>query len=171
MFIINSTLILVLTISLITDLKERKIYNKVLFPAIIIAFIMSFYLYGLPGLFKSVSGLFAGIGLLLIPYLMGGMGAGDVKLLGTIGALKGSAFVFYAFIYTALAGGVIALGIVLYQKNWLVFKRVGRAFLALWLRIKGIKIPVVATDYSSVMYPYGVAIVCGTVITIGLRGW
>ncbi len=58
---------------------------------------------------QSLSGLFLGMLLMLPGYLLGATGAGDVKLLGAAGAVLGLAQVPFAFLYTAVAGGVFAV--------------------------------------------------------------
>ena len=47
---------------------------------------------------------------MFIPFALGGMGAGDVKLMGVVGALKGPEFVWVAFLASAMAGGILAIG-------------------------------------------------------------
>jgi prepilin peptidase CpaA len=64
---------------------------------------------GWSGLLTSVSGLALGIGLLLLPWLMGGFGAGDVKALGALGALIGPKPLLHVFVYMALFGGAMAV--------------------------------------------------------------
>lgn len=64
---------------------------------------------GVSGLATAVLGMVTGLGLLIIPYLMGGMGAGDVKALAALGALLGPAVIFQVFLYTGLIGGVMAV--------------------------------------------------------------
>jgi prepilin peptidase CpaA len=66
---------------------------------------------GVSGLtvFASVLGFALGLGLMLPGYIFGATGAGDVKLLAAAGALLGPAHIALAFLYTALAGGVLAL--------------------------------------------------------------
>lgn len=98
-----------IAISIYTDLRSRRIYNWVVVPAAIGGLALNSWNAGLTGLGQSLSGLALGTGLLLIPFLLGGIGAGDVKLLGAVGALKGIGFVCTAFAVTALAGGVISL--------------------------------------------------------------
>jgi len=61
------------------------------------------------GLLFSFMGLLTGFSLLLIPYLMGGMGAGDVKALAALGSLLGAGSVLQVFLYGALAGGILAM--------------------------------------------------------------
>ncbi len=50
-----------------------------------------------------------GIALLLTPYWLGGMGAGDVKLVGALGAWLGPGDTFWLAMYTGIAGAVAAL--------------------------------------------------------------
>jgi prepilin peptidase CpaA len=58
---------------------------------------------------QSLGGLLLGMLLMLPGYLIGATGAGDVKLLGAAGAVLGVRVVPLAFVYTAIAGGVLAL--------------------------------------------------------------
>jgi prepilin peptidase CpaA len=67
------------------------------------------YSAGASGLLFSVLGILTGFSLLFLPYLMGGMGAGDVKALAALGALLGPGAIFQVFLYTGLIGGVLAL--------------------------------------------------------------
>lgn len=77
---------LTLGIAVVTDWREHKIYNKLLVPAFFLALLLHTFQGGLSGLTSSLLGAATGFALLLLPYLMGGMGAGDVKLLAVIGA-------------------------------------------------------------------------------------
>jgi prepilin peptidase CpaA len=56
----------------------------------------------------ALIGLVIGLALMLPGHLFGATGAGDVKLFAAMGALLGPASIVGAFLYTALAGGVIA---------------------------------------------------------------
>lgn len=64
---------------------------------------------GWSGALFSLGGLTLGIGLLIIPWLMGGFGAGDVKALGALGALIGPAALLHVFVYMAFFGGAMAV--------------------------------------------------------------
>lgn len=157
---INLVLIIVLLICLITDLKSRKIYNKVLFPTLVIAFVGHFIISGWAGLSAVSLGFLLGLAILLIPFLLGGMGAGDVKLLAVIGALKGSAFVFTTAIYMALVGGIIALVIIFIKKG-----RVKGLFYHFWAKKHGIDLPYEKSTLSAT-FPYGVAIFAGALLAL-----
>jgi prepilin peptidase CpaA len=133
MVAVDSLLIGILAVCVVTDLKSRTIYNAVTFPGTIGGLILQTVFHGVPGLADAVFGLAVGFGILLIPYLLGGMGAGDVKLLAMVGAFKGLAFVLFTSVYMALIGGAIALALLLMRKG--VFERLKRVvFSAALLR-------------------------------------
>ncbi len=156
-------LVILLAVCLYTDLRFKKIYNVVLVPVAIFAIVAAFYSGSGAGI-ESVKGLLLGIGLMLIPFALGGMGAGDVKLMGVVGALKGPQFVFTAFLAAAIAGGIMAL---------IAMLRAGRlkqGLLSVWysfLSLIGIipKINLLGTlddAHEGWSIPYGAAITIGT---------
>jgi prepilin peptidase CpaA len=101
------------------DLRTQRIPNILTLPLILIALVYHGISSGTSGLLFSLAGLGAGIGLLLFPYLMGGMGAGDAKLLGAVGAFVGARGVFIAFLFTAVAGGFYALLLLVMKRRQL----------------------------------------------------
>lgn len=116
---IDILLVALIVVCVFTDLTERKIYNIVLFPAVIAALAYHIYTAGMSGGLFSIKGLLIGMALLLVPYIMGGIGAGDVKFLGAIGSLKGSAFIFATFLAGAIVGGIMAVFCLLKNKRLL----------------------------------------------------
>jgi prepilin peptidase CpaA len=58
---------------------------------------------------SALAGFTLGLVLLLPGHLIGATGAGDVKLFAALGAWLGPAGIGMAFLYTALAGGVLAV--------------------------------------------------------------
>lgn len=157
----NAILIIVLVVSLFTDLKERKILNAVTVPAAIVGLCYNFATGGLAGVKFALSGLLVGTGLLLIPFLMGGIGAGDVKLLGAVGAVKGPVFAVNAGLCSAMAGGIFVLGLLVYRGILLEVLRNtawGLATLGGSFLTKG--------SMTGGNFPYGVAIFAGTVFTL-----
>jgi prepilin peptidase CpaA len=57
----------------------------------------------------SLLGIALGVLLMLPGHVLGATGAGDVKLMGAVGAFTGPALVIAAFLATAITGGVLAL--------------------------------------------------------------
>jgi prepilin peptidase CpaA len=167
--LIDMVLVLVLVICFITDFKHQKIYNVVVFPSIGIAFMLNILLSGFSGLLVSLLGLITGLVILMIPYVLGAMGAGDVKLLSLIGAFKGSIFVLNTSVYMALTGGIIALIIIMFRKQTISFFKT--FFLWLFYFFSGVKykIEFPASSFSK-KYPYGTAIVLGALICLLFEG-
>jgi prepilin peptidase CpaA len=92
-----------------TDTIKSKIPNILNLCLLIAGFSINIMAMGLQGFLASLAGLGLGIGLLLLPYLLGGMGAGDVKALGALGALIGPISILHVFVYMGLFGGGFAL--------------------------------------------------------------
>ena len=161
-------LLIVLTISVITDLKSRKIYNVVIYPALLITFAIHFTRGGWEAFSHSFIGFLTGFGLLLIPYFLGGMGAGDVKLLGLVGAMYGAAFVFQAFLYTAIIGAIIAIIILVARKGMVKSILYYIASLRNGIVLKG----ALNQGALTATYPYGVAIAGGSIVSLVMaQGW
>lgn len=165
MAIADYLLILVVAICAYTDIKSKKIYNAVLFPAAAIGLVSNFYSGGLAGGFSGIKGMMLGMALLLVPFIMGGMGAGDVKLLGVVGAFKGPDFVWSVFLYTAIVGGLISIMIMVRSGD---FPARVRAVILTLLSLFGIipRLNVLDTIYgsSTQTFPYGIAIAAGTAL-------
>lgn len=163
-------LCLILIISLITDIKKRKILNIVTLPAILLGFVFYTVTLGWEGFLFSGKGFLVGLGVLLIPYLLGGMGAGDVKLMAAIGALTGATFTFYAFIYTGLVGGIIAVILIIKSRGLLNsiksgFFAIKSVFFRMFLLRGSLGEMVIHNNKpteSKIVFPYAIAITLGT---------
>jgi prepilin peptidase CpaA len=54
-----------------------------------------------------------GLGLFILPFMLGGIGGGDVKLFAALGAWMGAELVAYIGLFAAVAGGIMAFFILL----------------------------------------------------------
>jgi prepilin peptidase CpaA len=104
-FLASSFLLLICT----TDTHLSQIPNAATFTLILVALTYQVSSLGAPGLQTFFLGFATGFALLIVPYLMGGMGAGDVKALAALGALLGPGTIFQVFLYTGLVGGLMAI--------------------------------------------------------------
>jgi prepilin peptidase CpaA len=95
------------------DLKFGKIPNWMTIPAILFGLSYHVLSGGREGLFYSVQGLILGMGLLLVPFMMGGMGGGDVKLLGAIGSYVGPMMTLRIFMVSAVLGLIVSLIVII----------------------------------------------------------
>ena len=103
--------ILVGVAAVIDDLRRRQIANWI--PLAACAGGLGWHVGqdGWKGGLYALGGAAAGFGVFLIFYLLGGMGGGDVKLMAGFGALLGAGRLLEAALWTAGAGGLIALGV------------------------------------------------------------
>jgi prepilin peptidase CpaA len=97
----------------VTDLQSSKIPNWLTVSAMTSGLFSHSLLNGLAGLLFSAKGLGLGLALFLIFYVMGGMGAGDVKLLAAVGSFIGAEGVVSAGIMAMLLGGLYAIAIMI----------------------------------------------------------
>lgn len=100
--------VIVTAIAIWCDCKERRIPNRFVVAGIIAGLALGLVTGGLRGLGESVLGLFAGGAILFVPFALGWMGAGDVKLLAAIGAILGPKGAAYSILYGAIVGGIIS---------------------------------------------------------------
>jgi prepilin peptidase CpaA len=108
----------ILILSALIDFRRQKIPNLITYPSMVIALSYHVAMRGIDGLLFSLAGLAIGIIVFLVPYLMGGMGAGDAKLMGVVGALIGAKGVIFAFLCTAIVGGIYALVLILVHRAY-----------------------------------------------------
>jgi prepilin peptidase CpaA len=114
---------------------------------------------GAIGLLHVMAGLFAGLALLMMPYLLGGMGAGDVKAMGALGALTGATAVFHIFLYVSLIGGLIA--VLLYLGSGRNLEKIGTGCKALRLFLYTRDLQLLKPAPTNMKYPYAAAIAFG----------
>lgn len=111
-------LISVLLSASISDLKERRIPNDLIVIGLALGFSLSALLPG-GSLLESVFGAFVGFLVYLPFFLFGWMGAGDVKLLSVVGAHTGWPYVLSVVPLIALIGGLVALAVIYYNRQFL----------------------------------------------------
>jgi prepilin peptidase CpaA len=103
--------IIVATVTLasaLTDVRRGKVYNWLTYPAALIGLVLSFF-FAPPDPWQSALGLGGALLMYGILRKVGSMGAGDVKLMAAIGALKGLPFVVFSSIYIILIAACTAL--------------------------------------------------------------
>ena len=98
-------------IATIGDLAHRRIPNALSLATAAAGVVLASA--GLTGitLWSSLAGLGIGFALMMPGHVLGATGAGDVKLFAAAGTLLGAAQTFEAFLFVAIAGGVVALAV------------------------------------------------------------
>lgn len=99
---IKIVLLLFLLAACYTDINYRRIPNLLTYPLMLTG--LAYNTYAGPGWLFSVLGILTGLALLLLPYMLYGMGAGDVKLLMGVGSVLGYQYTMY----TGIAAGMLA---------------------------------------------------------------
>jgi prepilin peptidase CpaA len=101
--------LIVLAVATFTDLRNRRIPNWLVLPFLVAGIGVSGWLHGWHGIGQSFAGLLLALAIYGTLFLMGGMGAGDVKLCAAIGTWIGPGQMFVALVMTSIAGGIIIL--------------------------------------------------------------
>ena len=157
-------LALMLAVAVYLELKELRIPNWLTFSGMALGLLIS-YLDGKASFWSSLGGLTIGFGFLFIFYVFGGVGGGDVKLMGAAGTLMGAKLIEPALFYTAFIGAFLAVIMVVWQKNFWTRIFCGFQQLAFWR--KGGKSAMPPSIPLTV--PYGLAIAIGCLVALFMR--
>ncbi len=96
----------------VVDLRTRRIPNAITLTTAVVGIVFAVTGVTHVTLLESLGGAIVGALLMMPGYLFGATGAGDVKALGAAGALLGIRRIPVAFLYTAVAGGLVALVVI-----------------------------------------------------------
>jgi prepilin peptidase CpaA len=146
------------------DWRTQRIPNYLTYGGALAGIVFQTAVMGWAGLVQALLGLFLGLVLLLLPYILGGMGAGDVKALAALGAWLGPMGCFSVFCYMGLAGGLMSLGVLIRNGTLWNYLRRGWILLHNLVLCRGQKIIVETLTPTSELtpgLPYGVAIALG----------
>jgi prepilin peptidase CpaA len=102
----------------VIDLRTRRIPNILTATLAAIGVGLAAAGFGRVGLGAALLGCLLGLAFMMPGHIFGATGAGDVKLLAAAGALLGPTDTIYAFLYTAIAGGVLALVVAVARRRF-----------------------------------------------------
>ncbi|MDP6444581.1 MAG: prepilin peptidase [Pirellulaceae bacterium] len=176
---------LVLIVAAVIDGVQLKVPNWITFPMILTGWAYSAYAFGWEGFGWSMVGAVVGLGLLLPAYAIGGMGAGDVKLLAGVGSwmyvmldatqpeTNTAMAMLYSFAVSAVIGALLAVAMVVLRKSW------SKHYNQFWLilnEIGAVKSPTQLSEIaaerksSMLLLPYGIPIAIGTIAYFAWTG-
>jgi prepilin peptidase CpaA len=109
-----------------TDVWKFRVYNILTIPLILSGIAYHCVTNQWSGFANSLLGTAFGISVLLVPYILGLMGGGDVKLLAGLGAWLGLPLTAAVFVASALIAGGYALALIVIRgkirENWAMLK-------------------------------------------------
>ena len=158
------------------DYAQRRVPNWLNATLIVVGFAVQAAYFGTSGVMTGLWGLLIGFGLLIVPWMMNGMGAGDVKLMAAIGVWMGPMLTFYSFALGAVIGGVAAIVMILSTGrlrmacgNLGIILAKCSSRQTLFSEFGGAK----TFGTSSQLLPYGVPLTAGTLIVLAAKmcGW
>ena len=157
----------VLVAASVTELKVGKIYNWLTYPAILAGLAFGAVRGAVEagsawdGFVNHALGFALAFGVLFLAYLLGGMGGGDVKLMGAVGAFLGWPAALYATFYSFLVGAALGLVLMVWRgQTRAVVRRLGVAIRL--LPVPGVR-PDEAIPPGSLQVPFGLAACIGSV--------
>ena len=150
------------SVATVVDLRTRRIPNEL--TAAMAGLGLGLAATGLSGVsvWASVFGLVLGLALMMPGHLLGATGAGDVKLMAAVGAIVGPPTVVRAFLFTAVAGGALAL-IVAIQRRRLTATLAGTGQL---MSGSTEARAVIRSERSANRFAYGPAIAIGSILAV-----
>ena len=162
---------LILIEAAIIDGRTFRVPNWLTYHFLAGGLIFAFWKGGSALLLTSMAGAAVGLLTLLPLYSIGGMGAGDVKLMAGVGAWIGPWLTLWAFASAAIVGAVIAAGMIAYSGN--LYRHLAMIH-TISSEVVTVRNPVVLSERAKerkptmMLLPYGIPIAVGS---IGYFAW
>lgn len=158
----------VLTACVISDLRTRRIPNAITGPGVAAGVLLNCAVHGLDGLVAALGGLVLALVILTPPFALGGIGGGDVKMMGAAGSFLGPTLLAVALLLGVILGGGVAVASAMRRG------RLRDTLRHTWAMASGavlarstapLRRP--ATLPDRIWLPYSVPLALGTALTIG----
>ena len=153
-----------LSLVVFEDVRRMRIPNALTFPALLLALAGAAASGGTPALAGALLGALAALVLLLGPYALGWLGAGDVKAMLVLGALFGARALLPLFLWMVGAGGVLALAYLVLRGE--LVELLTRWLLSLQTTLATRRLhffPAPRGSAAASGLPFGVAMACGAI--------
>lgn len=162
-------LLLILLAAVWIDVRRHRIPNVLSLGAIFLGLGLQGWALGTDGVLIGLGGL--GVGLLIFSpfYLLGGMGAGDVKLMAAVGTFVGPIGTVLAAGVSLVVGSVLGLLVLLARRGALAaLHRYASALKVLFFTGTLSYVPPQPEEAAATRFPYALAIAGGTVAALWL---
>jgi prepilin peptidase CpaA len=146
-------------VSTVIDLRTRRVPNRLTFTIALGGLLLAAF--GLSGVTLAAAclGALLGLTLMMPSHVIGATGAGDVKLFAAAGTLLGPMGIATAFVYTVIAGGVLAFAVALWRRRLAVTL----ARTATLVRTAGANADDIERSSTDNRFAYAPAIAIGTI--------
>jgi prepilin peptidase CpaA len=162
--ILQILLALIVLIAAVYDIRFRRIPNWLTLLGVVLGFGLNLFLFEASGLRLAAFGLGLAFLIYFPLYLLRGMGAGDVKLMGAIGSIVGPWNWFGIFILTNIFGGLAAVTLLLFKGRLLkTFANVGYMLKEMLF----LRAPYMKKEELDVKNPKALTLPHGVMIAVG----
>jgi prepilin peptidase CpaA len=161
------------SIAAVTDVWKFKVYNLLTLPLLASGLLYHVINGGAVGFAGSFLGALVGFGIMIFLYVMGGMGAGDVKFVTALGAWLGLPMTLYVLLAGCIAAGVYAVVLLVTTAS---FRETLLNIQLLWLRVAclgrhlgsedRVETEVKRSDRRRRLIPFSAMIALGLVATV-----
>lgn len=153
-----------LAIAVVTDVRTRRIPNALTASMAAAGLGLAAVGVGVT-LTQALLGLLVGLAVMMPGHVIGATGAGDVKLLAAIGSLVGPSTALQVCLYSAVAGGVLAVAVA--ARRGLLSSTLHNA-TQLVVAPAGARDAIAASPRAN-RFAYGPAIALGTLVALAVR--
>lgn len=160
-FIAVALLLGLLGIAVVSDLRRHRIPNLLVLLGLILGVGSQAYASGAMGAGYGVLGLLVGFAVFLPLYALGGMAAGDVKLMAMVGSFLSPQSALWVAALSLIAGAMCAVLIIFVRGQ--LQQTFGRYWLILRARTYFAPAP---DEVAGKPFPYSVAVLLGTLASI-----
>jgi prepilin peptidase CpaA len=151
----------------LTDVVSHRIPNRLTYLGMLVAIVGRWGLEGWHGLGSALLGGLIGGGAFLAFFLVHAMGAGDVKLITAVGCFAGVSHTLEIVLATALAGGILALALAIWQRRlWRLLVNVVELIRFHMLAGAEVHPTLNLSNPEATRLPYGVAIAAGALYSV-----
>lgn len=175
-FVVTTVMALV---AAVIDFRRFRVPNVLTFPLCISGLAFHTGVNGLSGLQYGFGGIVVGVLILLVFYVLGVMGAGDVKLLAAIGAWIGGPNTVYVFCVAGVVTGIHSLVVLAWQRR---LREVPAMFQVTLIQVMTLGRHIARSDSASLsatvqrpdrhryVMPFAVMIAIGVVV-VAAKSW
>jgi len=161
---LTASLVLLVLLAAVFDLWKRRIYNYLTLPALVVGLGCRLATGGMDGLLAGLGGCAVGFGVMLVLFLLGGMGGGDVKLMSAVGVYLGWELSLRALVFAMVIGAACALVMIV------VRGRVRQTFKNICLMLVSLVVPGMRPapppKEGALYLPFGLAIALATLFVL-----